>query len=728
MQIRNKCGTKVVILLLASLLAGCTSTETDRTPTDTQESLPIVQATSSPTATSQSFPPNLETPASTPFLFTEDQAGITAFQLRPAGIVSYVWTIAVADDESIWFGGVMGAVHFNGKTWTIYGADEGLPNDNVQSIVVDDDGALWFATLGGGVSRLKDRTWKNFSTLNVLADDSVTCAYVASNGDLWFGTYGGVSRFDGENWQSYTRINGLADDTVNAITETPDGTIWFGTNRGLSRFDGYRWLYYGAEEGLRGGLVRALAVTADGTLWVGTHGTLNRFDGDAWSYFSQDDGLEDPRVDALYGATDGSLWVGSIGGISRWIDGRWINYSQDNELQIYDVNAFREGPEGSIWIAGGYNQIYRFNPPSNPDDPVTMQRAANQLFSRPILPMTDGQALVIEHIEMIDAQAGWAVGGAGVHNDHVLRTNDGGATWRDVSPPAMRSLLIIPARTSVLFYDRDNAWIVYNDGAEVWSTSDGGQSWASAQVDFPQSRSDRLYFSDLNRGWLLRHVESGMGNEYVALLRTLDGGLSWDKLIDPYEDQELQGCLKTGMVFQEDRGWMTYDCQGVYRQALVDWTEDGGETWQPIWLPLPQAEAENEDSYCTAKDPYLFSSTRGALLVECHSSFDTTKKTERFLYLTSDAGSTWTSNDFPGTTLLFIDEQTVFALGEDISFSKDQGQHWTEVKNVQWQGQFSFVDINQGWAVATYADEIALVQTINGGRTWLEIKPTLSEE
>ncbi len=728
MQIRKLYWMCALILLSAAMLAGCKAVDSDQWSTETERPQPIVQATSSPTVTAQSFPPDLETPPSTPFLFTEDQIGVTAFQLRPAGIVSYVWTITVAEDESLWFGGVMGAVQFNGKTWTVYGTDEGLPDDNVQAIVVDEDGALWFATLGGGVSRFKDRTWNNYSTLNGLVDDSVTCAFAASNGDLWFGTYGGVSRFDGEKWQNYTRIHSLADDTVNAITETLDGAIWFGTNRGLSRFDGFSWLYYGAEQGLQGGLVRALAVTTDGTLWVGTHGTLNRFDGDKWSYFTQDDGLADARIDALYGASDGTLWVGSIGGISRWTDEHWINYSQDNDLQMYDVNAIREDMQGTIWIAGGYNHIYRFIPPSNPDDPVTVQNASNQIFSRPILPMTDGQALIIAQIEMIDAQEGWAVGGAGEHLDHVLRTNDGGLTWRDVSPPAIRSLLITPSHTSTFFYDRDNAWIVCNDSAEVWKTSDGGQSWNSTRIDFPQSRSDRLHFNDPKRGWLLRHVESGMGNQYVALYRTLDGGLSWDKLIDPYQDQELQGCLKTGMVFQADRGWLTYDCQGVYPQALVEWTADGGETWQSIWLPLPNVDAEDADSYCTSKDPFLFSNAGGALLVECYSFSGTSKSTQRFLYITADMGSTWVVNEFPGSAVLFLDEQTVFALGPDIFISNNQGQDWTNVKSVQWQGQFSFVDENQGWAVATYEDEIALVHTNDGGQTWLEIKPTISVE
>jgi sugar lactone lactonase YvrE len=725
MQIRKWCWSIFLILTQSLLLAGCKAATATHRPTDIGETGPFVQAAPSPSAT---IPLRLPETKTTPFLDTEDQTGITTYQLRPTGMVSYVWTIATAADDSLWFGGVMGAVQFTGETWTIYGTEQGLPDDNVQAIVVDKDGAIWFATLGDGVSRLKDRTWTTYSTLNGLIDDSVTSALVASNGDIWFGTYGGASRFNGESWQGFTSIIGLADNTVNAITETPDGTIWFGTNRGVSSFDGYRWKYYGSEQGLQGGVVRTLAVTADGTLWAGSHGTLNYFDGSTWSQIAQDDGLADARIDALYGAPDGSLWVGSIGGISRLLDDLWINYSQDHELQIYDINAIQEGPDGAIWIAGGYNYIYCFYPPTYADDPIPVRNAPYQVFTRPIIPLIGGESVIIEHINMIDSQIGWAIGGSGTFSDHVLRTIDAGQTWHDVSPPALRLLSNSPERTSAYFYNNDNAWVVYNDGPEVWRTLDGGQSWETAQIEFAQSRSDRLYFTDREHGWLLRHVESGMGNEYVALLRTLDGGQSWDELIDPYEDEELQGCLKTGMVFEADNGWITYDCQGLYAQPHIDWTMDGGQTWQTIWLRLPSTIPEEDLSYCSTKDPQLFSITGGAILVECHQFSETAETTDRYVYITSDTGSTWVRHEFPGTELLFIDEQNAFALGEHIFFSSNQGQEWLPVKSVRWQGQFSFIDVTHAWAIATYDDEIALVYTNNGGKTWLEIKPQISME
>jgi len=725
LQIRKWGWLIALILTQGFSLAGCNAATVTHTPADTLATQPIVGPTPSPSATIALTMPEIIT---TPFLDYQDEMGITTYQLRPTGTVSYVWTIANATDDSFWFGGVTGAVQFNGETWTIYGTEQGLPNDNVQAIVVDKDEGIWFATLGGGVSRFKDRTWTAYSTSNGLIDDSVTSALAASNGDIWFGTYGGISRFDGESWQGFTSIIGLVDNTVNAITETPDGTIWFGTNRGVSSFDGHNWKYYGPEQGLIGGVIRTLAVTTDGTLWAGTHGTLNRFDGSDWSQITQDDGLADARIDALYGASDGSLWVGSIGGISRLLEDHWINYSQDHELQIYDINAIQEGSDGAIWIAGGYNYIYCFYPPPYADDPVPVRIAPYQVFTRPIIPLKGGETIVIEHIDMSDSQIGWAIGGLDIFADHVLRTIDAGLTWRDVSPPALRSLSNPLERTSSYFFNGDNAWVVYNDSPKVWRTSDGGQTWEASQIEFPQSRSDRLQFTNPEHGWLLRHVESGMGNEYVALFRTLDGGLSWSKLIDPYQDEELQGCLKTGMVFEADNGWIAYDCQGLYSQPNVDWTTDGGQTWKPIWLPFPSSGMEDGNSYCTTKNPDLFTISAGAILVECHHFSESEETTDRYLYVTSDRGSTWVIHEFPGTELLFIDEQNAFALAENIAFSNNQGQDWIPVKYVRWQGQFSFIDVNQAWAVATYEDEIDLVYTNNGGRTWLEIEPQISTD
>jgi hypothetical protein len=56
----------------------------------------------------------------------------------------------------------------------------------------------------------------------------------------------------------------------------------------------------------------------------------------------------------------------------------------------------------------------------------------------------------------------------------------------------------------------------------------------------------------------------------------------------------------------------------------------------------------------------------------------------------------------------------------------DSGQTWTYLKTVNWVGQFSFIDETHGWAVARSGDEIALVNTTDGGRTWDIIEPQIA--
>ena len=56
----------------------------------------------------------------------------------------------------------------------------------------------------------------------------------------------------------------------------------------------------------------------------------------------------------------------------------------------------------------------------------------------------------------------------------------------------------------------------------------------------------------------------------------------------------------------------------------------------------------------------------------------------------------------------------------------DGGRSWDFVKTVQWDGQFSFVSDQVGWAVARQGEALALVSTTNGGRTWNLLKPSIS--
>lgn len=77
--------------------------------------------------------------------------------------------------------------------------------------------------------------------------------------------------------------------------------------------------------------------------------------------------------------------------------------------------------------------------------------------------------------------------------------------------------------------------------------------------------------------------------------------------------------------------------------------------------------------------------------------------------------------------MLFINPDVGWALGKDIYQTADGGQTWTKMSTVQWEGQFSFVSEQLGWAVARSGKEYALVQTEDGGKTWDIIDPVINE-
>ncbi len=67
---------------------------------------------------------------------------------------SYVHSVTVAPDGSVWFGTASGAARFNGSKWLAFRLSDGLINANVNDVFVDGSGAAWFAT-SGGVSRYR---------------------------------------------------------------------------------------------------------------------------------------------------------------------------------------------------------------------------------------------------------------------------------------------------------------------------------------------------------------------------------------------------------------------------------------------------------------------------------------------------------------------------------------------------------------------------------------------
>lgn len=236
----------------------------------------------------------------------------------------------------------------------------------------------------------------------------------------------------------------------------------------------------------------------------------------------------------------------------------------------------------------------------------------------------------------VDRDTAWLAGTAGT----VLRTTDGGSSWRNVSPPGAGDLQF---RDVEAFDARHAVVLAIGEGeaSRVYRTDDGGATWTeSFRNTDPAAFYDCLAFFDRRHGLAMSDPVDGR----FRILSTSDGGRSWRVLPDTGMPAALDGeagfaasgqCLVTSgpkdawlatgggaharVLHSADRGltWTAADtpvpagdpAKGVFALAFRDRahglavggdyradqsspqaaavTPDGGRTWQPAATPPP---------------------------------------------------------------------------------------------------------------------------------------------
>lgn len=372
-----------------------------------------------------------------------------------------------------------------------------------------------------------------------------------------------------------------------------------------------------------------------------------------------------------------------------------------------------------------------------------------------------GKSFVLSQIDMIDENAGWGHEATG----HLLRTTDGGATWRDVTPPEAGYFYVrdeIHAWNVVatrIFCEQLGCSVDWTPGLAAWQTSDGGQTWqrgAPFVGGAPEPKPITMQFASNTTGWLLLLDQVGMsGFTYESLAQTLDGGESW-QLIQSFSD----GCISGGMrFFDEQNGLIGDDCRrlsntmdGITLQDFLQGraapslnrTMDGGKTWNAFPVPAPTVFPANFTSgdldpntwfYCGITQMEKISREAFLLQWNCKTAHSTTYTEASYAYLTPDGGQTWrswlaTGNEnfiTPITGWRLLTQDT--GQGNSLQQTVDGGLTWNTLKTVGWQtAQFDFVNDQAGWAIVGDGMTSALVHTADGGKTWTELNPLISNE
>ncbi len=345
-------------------------------------------------------------------------------------------------------------------------------------------------------------------------------------------------------------------------------------------------------------------------------------------------------------------------------------------------------------------------------------------------------------IDFQDALNGWALassdtGYAETHEaspGYLLRTQDGGSTWLDVTPPGLAEVRY----TSYLeVLDVNTVWALIPQAdfqtGTLYHSRDGGLTWTSNPVPFG---GGVLQFLDPSTGIALADRGAGAGSHAVEILQTADGGVTWTSVF--HNDPSLPGAgdslplggVKNGMTFlTPSTGWIT-GTRPVDGEIYLFLTRDGGASWSLQPVPLPAGFASNQYM------PFapIFFGQAGILPLMIYAPGG---EVSQVVYTSGDGGATWTGDPadarqvIPPGDISFADALTGFSWngGEAFYFTRDGGLTWSSLTpSLDLSDSLNcidFVDAGIGWALTGPFDSglTWLYQTRDGGATWTQIVP-----
>lgn len=283
-----------------------------------------------------------------------------------------------------------------------------------------------------------------------------------------------------------------------------------------------------------------------------------------------------------------------------------------------------------------------------------------------------------------DGKTVWVTGTKGT----VMRTNDGGESWVRLAVPGNLDEIDVSLRDVELFSESEAFVISSGDGADsrIYYTQDGGSTWTlQHQNEYESGFYNAMAWWDRQKGFVFSDPVDG----YVLVLRTIDGGKTWQESGGPNGKQLAhknnlratdgeQGFAASGTSAAAASGGIAWILTANGAESRVHITRDFGVTWT---LSNPPIDVTNSSS-----GPFA-----AALLDENHGIVvggDFQNRQGRYpnIAITRDGGTTWVRPDKSPTghrsSVHYLTDKIVVTIGSHgTDYSTDGGMTWTNISD-----------------------------------------------
>lgn len=263
----------------------------------------------------------------------------------------------------MWFGTNSGAVRYNGREMTVFNHEHGLPGNSVREIEQDSSGIMYFATTSGIAKFSGDSTtdilWEGISFHHIFIDSEDRRWFLGDDG-VYLENPGGPARFINAQ---HTMLPGV----IYGVTEDPDSkNLLFATIKGVFMFDPIRE----QVSQLSDTDCFSIYVDVNDSIWISTKDGLTVThlpdlidDRRNTTFYNLNDRLQFP-VNIISDITSnkfGSIWLVSDSKIMQVIstDQKPIIYEQEFGIKNNKILSFLIDHEDNLWIgfSGGLQRL-----------------------------------------------------------------------------------------------------------------------------------------------------------------------------------------------------------------------------------------------------------------------------------------------------------------------------------------------------------------------------------
>ncbi|MFY0625822.1 MAG: response regulator [Reichenbachiella sp.] len=247
-------------------------------------------------------------------------------------------------------------------------------------------------SINGQEKRIFHNHFINYSTENGLSQNDIESLFQDSFGFLWIGTNGGLNRFDGYSFKHYQKEidteNTLSSNLIGGITEDSHNNIWVCTpNAGVMMFNrnSDEIVHIKNDEKsarvISNNHVVKIFIDRKDRIWLGTIDGLNviNYNYSTGEYNVQiiesdsekGSSLNNDDITDLFEDKFGNIWVGTSRGLHRYIQSDydsnfqfmfydWNNQERINSIHANDTSLVISTPAEILLLP--YNQVNRNNP------------------------------------------------------------------------------------------------------------------------------------------------------------------------------------------------------------------------------------------------------------------------------------------------------------------------------------------------------------------------------